>query len=91
MTQSKSQIMTQTITTTITDLPLSKLTHGKANVRKTNSGSLEPLIASLRAHGLIQNLTVRPILNKKGHATGRYSVVAGNRRLSALQALAEIP
>ena len=89
MTQSKSQIMTQTITTTITDLPLSKLTHGKANVRKTNSGSLEPLIASLRAHGLIQNLTVRPILNKKGHATGRYSVVAGNRRLSALQALAE--
>ena len=32
---------------------------------------------------------MRPILNKKGHKTGRYCVVAGNRRLAALQALAE--
>lgn len=78
-----------TITTTITDIPLSKLTSAKPNVRKTSTATLEPLIASIRAHGLIQNLTVRPILNKKGVTTGRYAVVAGNRRLAALKALAE--
>ena len=48
--------------TTITDLPLSKLKTGRRNVRKTGSGQLDALIASIRAHGLIQNLTVRPVL-----------------------------
>ena len=75
--------------TTITDLPLSKLFTGRSNVRKTATGSLDALIASIRAHGLIQNLTVRATLNKKGHSTGRYEVIAGNRRLAALKALAE--
>lgn len=73
--------------TTITDLPLSKLFEGRSNVRKTATGSLDALIASIRAHGLIQNLTVRTILNKNGHRTGFYEVIAGNRRLAALKAL----
>tara|TARA_X000000368_G_scaffold276836_2_gene219644 strand:+ start:767 stop:2692 length:1926 start_codon:yes stop_codon:yes gene_type:complete len=87
--QKEKETKTMTTMTTITDLPLAKLVPGKRNVRKTATGSLDALIASIRAHGLIQNLTVRPVLNKKGSPTGRYEVIAGNRRLAALKALAE--
>ncbi|MCP4547067.1 MAG: ParB N-terminal domain-containing protein, partial [bacterium] len=54
------------------------------NVRKTPPGDAEQaeLSASIAAHGLLENLIVRP---SEG---GRYEVVAGGRRLMALQSLA---
>ena len=62
---------------------LSKLTASKDNVRRVESeAGLSELVASIRAHGLLQNLTVRP--NDKG----KYEVVAGARRLAALRTLA---
>ncbi|MBX9911043.1 MAG: ParB/RepB/Spo0J family partition protein [Beijerinckiaceae bacterium] len=62
---------------------LSKLTASKDNVRRVESeAGLTELVASIRAHGLLQNLTVRP--NDKG----KYEVVAGARRLAALRTLA---
>lgn len=62
---------------------LSKLTASKDNVRRVESeAGLTELVASIRAHGLLQNLTVRP--NDKG----KYEVVAGARRLAALRSLA---
>ncbi|MBB6255003.1 ParB/RepB/Spo0J family partition protein [Nitrospirillum iridis] len=71
-------------------LPLSKLSASDANMRKTARDSgLEELAASIAAHGLLQNLTVRPVLDGQGQETGRYEVVAGGRRLAALKLLAQ--
>ena len=69
---------------------LSKLTASDANMRKTARDSgLEELAASIAAHGLLQNLTVRPALDEAGTATDKYEVVAGGRRLAALKLLAK--
>jgi len=74
----------------IVTVPLSKLTASDANMRKTARDSgLEELAASIAAHGLLQNLTVRPVLDEAGTATEKYEVVAGGRRLAALKLLAK--
>jgi ParB family chromosome partitioning protein len=68
---------------TILTLPLNKLALSDWNVRK-NPGDLKSLKASICAHGgLLQNLQV---INAK--KKGTYGVVAGGRRLAALQELA---
>jgi ParB family chromosome partitioning protein len=64
-------------------IPLNKLILSPANVRKTGGGAgIEELAASIAAHGLLQNLQVRPA------AKGKFEVVAGGRRLAALKRLA---
>jgi ParB family chromosome partitioning protein len=64
-------------------IPLNKLIPSSANVRKTGSGAgIEELAASIAAHGLLQNLQVRPA------PKGKFEVVAGGRRLAALKVLA---
>jgi ParB family chromosome partitioning protein len=69
--------------TDITNIPLDKLTHWEGNVRKTqNKGFIDELAASIKAHGLQQNLVVR----KHGR---KFAVVAGGQRLKALQHLAD--
>lgn len=75
-------------------LPLSQLEASPLNVRKTGGQSIEDLAASIRAEGLIQNLTVIRQLSTKSKGTNRFEVTAGARRLKALQLLAkrkEIP
>lgn len=68
--------------TDITNIPLNKLTAWKGNVRKTRTkGFIDQLAASIKAHGLQQNLIVK----KDGK---QFSVVAGGQRLKALQQLA---
>ena len=71
--------------TDTTSIPLSKLTAWDGNVRKTAGAdtALAELAASIAAHGLLQSLVVR---NGK---EGKFAVVAGGRRLQALQQLAE--
>ena len=71
--------------TEVTSIPLNKLTAWDGNVRKTAGAdtSLTELAASIAAHGLLQSLVVRK--DKKG----KFAVVAGGRRLQALQQLAE--
>ncbi len=65
-------------------IPLNKLVPSPANVRKTGAlTGIDELAASIKAHGLLQNLQVRP------GASGTYEVVAGGRRLAALQRLAK--
>ncbi len=67
----------------ITNIPLNKLTAWEGNVRKTqNKAGIDELAASIKAHGLQQNLVVR----KDGK---KFAVVAGGRRLKALQRLAK--
>ena len=70
--------------TDIVNIPLNKLTLWEGNVRKTqNKGGIDELAASIKAHGLQQNLSVM----KDGK---KFAVVAGGRRLKALQLLAKI-
>lgn len=71
------------MTTTITNIPLNKLAEWEGNVRKTQvKGDIAELAASIKAHGLLQNLSV--IKDGKG-----FAVIAGSRRLAALQQLAK--
>ena len=70
--------MTNTI-----EIPLNKLVPFKGNVRKThNKRFIAELAASIKAHGLQQNLVVR----KEG---ANYAVVSGGQRLKALLQLAK--
>lgn len=65
-------------------IPLNRLIPSPANARKTGTGlGIEELAASIAAHGLLQNLQVRP------GTGGKYEVVAGGRRLAALKLLAK--
>src|ERR1051325_3318077 len=67
--------------TTITYIPLHQLTEWEGNVRKSYSKEgIEELAASIKAHGLQQNIVVK----KDGK---KFCVVAGRRRLKALQLL----
>lgn len=68
--------------TVLTNLPLRTLRASPLNVRKTGGADLEPLVASIRAHGVLQSLCV---VDRGDH----FEVVAGGRRLAALQQLAE--
>jgi ParB family transcriptional regulator, chromosome partitioning protein len=77
------------MTTTIQQIPLSNLVPSTVNVRRTGKKErVSELAASIKAHGLLQNLTVRPVGKGTKHA-GRFEVIAGGRRLAALQALAK--
>jgi ParB family chromosome partitioning protein len=68
----------------IQTIPLNKLIPSPANVRKTGTlTGIDELAASIKAHGLLQNLQVRP------GAKGKYEVVAGGRRLAAPKRLAK--
>lgn len=71
--------MTETIT-----IPLNKLLAWDGNVRKTDPDKgIDELAASIAAHGLLQSLVVRK------DRRGKYAVIAGRRRLLALQSLAD--
>lgn len=66
-------------------IPLARLVASAANVRKTGAkDGIAELAASIEAHGLRQNLNVRPAAEGD-----RFEVVAGGRRLRALRLLAK--
>ncbi|WP_053080217.1 ParB/Srx family N-terminal domain-containing protein [Methylobacterium variabile] len=65
-------------------IPLNRLVLWEGNVRKTAADTgLDELAASIEAHGLLNPLTVGGQFRKKHH------VIAGGRRLRALNALAQ--
>lgn len=79
-----------TSTTIIREVPLSKLVRSERNARRTHPEiAIEILAASVAAHGLLQSLSVRPVLDKEGAETGKYAVCGGGRRLAALKLLAK--
>lgn len=68
----------------IQHIPLNRLKVSVVNVRKTErTADVEALAASIRSHGLLQNLSV------VADDDGKFSVVAGGRRLAALKLLAK--
>jgi ParB family transcriptional regulator, chromosome partitioning protein len=68
----------------IISIPLNKLVASRLNVRKIGGQSIEDLAASIKAHGLIHNLVVT-----KATKGDKHEVVAGARRLAALNKLAK--
>ena len=73
----------------IRSIPLDRLERSPANVRRTEAGktAFAELKASIAAHGLIKNLVARSI--GPGEDGGeRFAVIAGARRLAALNELA---
>jgi len=81
--------MTDTNTETETIIvALNKLDRDPLNVRKTyTKEGIQEMAATIRADGyrMLQNLVVR-----KGDKRGRFYVIAGGRRLAALELLAEL-
>ena len=73
----------------IRSIPLSQLELSPANVRKTPAAqtAFDELKASIAVHGLLENLIVR-CLGPGPEGIGRYAVIAGGRRLTALRDLA---
>jgi ParB family chromosome partitioning protein len=61
-------------------IPLSQLSLSPLNRRRTGGKNVSDLVASIPAHGLLQNLIVMP-------AGEGFEVIAGGRRLRALQQL----
>jgi ParB family chromosome partitioning protein len=74
----------QSETGIVQSLPLNQLHASLLNVRKTGGQKIEDLAASIKADGLIHNLTVIATTTGK---TPRFEVVAGGRRLKALRLL----
>ena len=74
----------------IREIPLSRLALAPENVRKTppDPRADAELKASIAALGLLENLVVRSDASDTEDAE-RYAVVAGGRRLKAMQALVE--
>ena len=74
----------------IREIPLSRLSLAPENVRKTppDAQADAQLKASMAAIGLLENLVVRTD-EPDEHGVERYAVVAGGRRLKAMQALVE--
>ena len=73
----------------IRDIPLSQLELSPGNVRKTpaDASAFTELKASIAAHGLLENLITRS-MGPGPDGAARYEVIAGGRRLAAMQALA---
>lgn len=68
---------------TITTIPIEELVENGGNPRRSMNGpALEELVASVRAHGVLQPILVRPIAAKPPRAAA-FEVVAGHRRLAA--------
>jgi ParB family chromosome partitioning protein len=70
------------------DIPFNKLVLSQSNVRRVKAGvSIEDLAASIARRGLIQGLSVFPVVDADGNETGMFEVPAGGRRFRALELL----
>jgi ParB family chromosome partitioning protein len=70
------------------DIPFNKLVLSQSNVRRVKVGvSIEDLAASIARRGLIQSLSVFPVVDAEGNETGMFEVPAGGRRFRALELL----
>ena len=77
--------------TPLRHIPLPRLVLSPDNARHTQADGTaqDEFEASIAAHGLLENLVVYPLATTDGDGA-RYGVVAGGRRLAALEALARV-
>ena len=70
------------------DIPFDKLVLSQSNVRRIKAGvSVEELAEDIARRGLLQGLSVRPVLDAEGVETGMFEIPAGGRRFQALSLL----
>ena len=70
------------------DIPFDKLMLSQSNVRRIKAGiSIEELAEDIARRGLLQSLSVRPVLADDGSETGKFEIPAGGRRFQALRLL----
>jgi len=70
------------------DIPFNKLVLSQSNVRRVKAGvSVEELAEDIARRGLLQGLSVRPVVEQAGVETGMYEIPAGGRRYRALELL----
>ena len=69
----------------IRGIPFNQLVLAPENVRRTSADKAfrAELIASIRAHGLLENLVVR-VQEAESDSTVRFAVIAGHRRLEEI-------
>lgn len=84
----ESLLETSFIEAPITSVPLSRLSVSPLNVRRKGLTGIEGLADSILAKGLLQNLVAHPAKGSRGK-NPKLCVCAGQRRLAALQLLAE--
>ncbi|SHM13576.1 chromosome partitioning protein, ParB family, partial [Nitrosospira sp. Nsp11] len=73
-------------TSNIQRIAIKNLVKSPLNVRKKEGSGIAELAALIASQGLIQNLVVTE-QKKKNKKTGKFEVVAGGRRLAALNLL----
>ena len=70
------------------DIPFNKLVLSQSNVRRVKAGvSVEELAEDIARRGLLQGLSVRPVIDQAGVETGMFEIPAGGRRYRALELL----
>ncbi|SDX77633.1 ParB/RepB/Spo0J family partition protein [Roseicitreum antarcticum] len=70
------------------DIPFDKLVLSQSNVRRIKAGvSVDELAEDIARRGLLQSLSVRPVLDDDGTETGKFEIPAGGRRFEALSLL----
>jgi ParB family chromosome partitioning protein len=70
------------------DIPFNKLVLSQANVRRVKAGiSVEELAEDIARRGLLQGLSVRPVVDQAGVETDMFEIPAGGRRYRALELL----
>ena len=70
------------------DIPCDKLVLSQSNVRRIKAGiSVDELAEDIARRGLLQSLSVRPVLDADGVETGMFEIPAGGRRFQALSLL----
>lgn len=70
------------------DIPFNKLVLSQSNVRRVKAGvSIEELAEDIARRGLLQGLSVRPVVDQAGAKTGMFEIPAGGRRYRALEFL----
>ncbi len=70
------------------DIPFNKLVLSQSNVRRVKAGvSVEELAEDIARRGLLQGLSVRPVVDQAGVETGMFEIPAGGRRYRALELL----
>ena len=85
-TTEATQTRQQTANTIVT-IAINKLAKSPLNVRKKEPHGIAELADLVKSQGLIHNLVVTEQQQKKKKKTGNYEVVAGGRRLAALELL----
>ncbi len=69
-------------------IPFNLLVLSQSNVRRVKNGvTIEDLAVDIERRGLLQGLSVRPLLDAGGQDTGTFHVPAGGRRFRALEIL----